>query len=145
MSMFIKDLENIIHRRFANKKDLENYLTTYFCTTVKINDFEGELNFIEDNHLVGTIKNYDIDIWYLKDNENQLYITEVGWEENGETQNEDLQFYDELEQILNIYTDDEWENEPLDSDEVDDLIEILRNQLNLINGNITTKEYLERN
>lgn len=145
MSMFIKDLENIIHKRFTNKKDLENYLTTYFCTTVKINDFEGKLDFIEDNHLVGTIKNYDIDIWYLRDNKNQLYITEVSWEENGETQNEDLQFYDELEKILNIYTDDEWENEPLDSDEVDDLIEILRNQLNLINGNITTREYLRRN
>ena len=56
--MFIKDLENIIHRRFANKKDLENYLTTYFCTTVKINDFEGELDFVEDNHLLINNKRY---------------------------------------------------------------------------------------
>lgn len=146
MSIFIKDLENIVHKRFVDKKELEEYLTQYFWETVKINDFEGEIDFIEDNHLVGTVgNNYDIDIWYITDNEKRLYITEVAWEINETTQNEDLEFYDGLEEILNIYTDNEWENEPLDSDEVDRLVEILRNQLNLINGNITTKEYLERN
>lgn len=145
MSIFIKDLENIVHKRFVDKKELEEYLTQYFLETVKINDFEGEIDFIEDNHLVGTVgNNYDIDIWYITDNEKRLYITEVAWEINETTQNEDLEFYDGLEEILNIYTDNEWENEPLDSDEVDRLVEILRNQLNLINGNITTKEYLKK-
>ena len=43
--------------------------------------------------------------------------------------------------ILNIYTSKEWQDEPLDSDEVDILVEHLRNQLNLINGNLTNEEY----
>lgn len=53
----------------------------------------------------------------------------------------ELQFEKPLYKILNIYTEKEWINEPLDSDEVDILIEHLRNQLNLINGNITNEEY----
>lgn len=55
----------------------------------------------------------------------------------------DLQFYNELSNILNIYMED-WEEEPLDGDEVDRLIKILKNQLNLINGNITMQEYLNK-
>lgn len=52
-----------------------------------------------------------------------------------------LQFGEELQKILNIYTDNEWTNEPLDGDEVDNLVEHIRNQLNLLNGNITEQEY----
>lgn len=52
-----------------------------------------------------------------------------------------LQFGEELQKILNIYTDNEWTSEPLDGDEVDNLIEHIRNQLNLLNGNITEQEY----
>ena len=55
----------------------------------------------------------------------------------------DLQFYNELSNILNIYMEN-WREEPLDGDEVDMLVEILRNQLNLINGNITMQEYLNK-
>lgn len=55
----------------------------------------------------------------------------------------DLQFYNELSNILNIYMED-WEEEPLDGDEVDRLVKILKNQLNLINGNITMQEYLNK-
>jgi hypothetical protein len=55
----------------------------------------------------------------------------------------ELEYEDELYSILNKYADD-WEKEPLDGDEVEKLINHLRNQLNLINGNITTDEYLER-
>lgn len=52
-----------------------------------------------------------------------------------------LQFGEELQKILNIYTDNEWTSEPLDGDEVDNLVEHIRNQLNLLNGNITKQEY----
>lgn len=53
----------------------------------------------------------------------------------------EMEFEKELISILNIYTEKTWEIEPLDGDEVDMLIEHLRNRLNLINGNITQKEY----
>lgn len=52
-----------------------------------------------------------------------------------------MEFEKELISILDIYTEKAWEIEPLDGDEVDMLIEHLRNRLNLINGNITQKEY----
>lgn len=65
-----------------------------------------------------------------------------------EQQNEkqqDLEFEEELYKILNKFTQGStnWKIEPLDGDEVDILTEIIRNQLNLINGNITPKEYEE--
>lgn len=139
----INDLEDILHKRFENIEQLEKFLKEYFRIGIKLYKFEGDIDFIEDNHLTGVLANYDIDIWYIKDNENKLYITEVCWNENGKTTNEDLQFYSELNDILNIYSEN-WEEEPLDGDEVDNLIEILRNQLNLINGNITIQEYLDK-
>lgn len=139
----INDLDDILHKRFENIEQLEKFLKEYFRIGIKLYKFEGDIDFIEDNHLTGVLANYDIDIWYIKDNENKLYITEVCWNENGKTTNEDLQFYSELNDILNIYSEN-WEEEPLDGDEVDNLIEILRNQLNLINGNITTQEYLDK-
>jgi hypothetical protein len=54
----------------------------------------------------------------------------------------DLEFGKQLIEILDIYTDKEWRNEPLDSDEVYLLAEHLKNQLDLINGNLTKAEYL---
>lgn len=54
-----------------------------------------------------------------------------------------MEFEKELIDILNAYTDGEWTNEPLDGDEVDRLVETLRNELNLLNGNITKDEYNE--
>lgn len=59
--------------------------------------------------------------------------------------NEDLEFEKQLIEILDIYTDKEWVNEPLDENEVKDLLTVLERQLNFINGNITEKEYLEDN
>lgn len=54
----------------------------------------------------------------------------------------DNQEYDKaLYDILDTYTENNWEDEPLDGDEVDRLTEILRAKLNLINGNITQEEY----
>lgn len=51
-----------------------------------------------------------------------------------------MEFEEFLIQILNHY-DSSWQEDPLDGDEVDTLVEHLRNQLNLINGNITRAEY----
>ena len=52
-----------------------------------------------------------------------------------------MEYEKELIDILNTYSEFTWEEEPLDGDEVDRLVEHLRNQLNLINGNITQEEY----
>jgi len=52
----------------------------------------------------------------------------------------ELEFEEELTKILDIY-DSTWKQEPLNSDEVEVLVCHLRNQLDLINGNITNEEY----
>lgn len=59
--------------------------------------------------------------------------------------NGDLEFGKQLIEILDIYTDKEWTDEPLDENEVNDLLKVLEKQLNFINGNITEKEYMEDN
>ena len=59
--------------------------------------------------------------------------------------NKELEFGKPLIEILDIYTDKEWADEPLDENEVNDLLSVLGRQLNLINGNITEKEYMEDN
>lgn len=53
-----------------------------------------------------------------------------------------MEFQDELIQILNSY-DPTWQSDPLDGDEVERLVNHLRNRLNLLNGNITEDEYNE--
>ena len=58
--------------------------------------------------------------------------------------NDNLEFGKQLTEILDIYTDKEWRDEPLDSDEVDVLIGHLKNQLELMNRNITKQEYEEK-
>jgi len=52
-----------------------------------------------------------------------------------------MEFEKELIQILDIYTENTWQEEPLDGDEVNTLIKHLQNKLNLLNGNITREEY----
>ena len=56
---------------------------------------------------------------------------------------ENTEFENQLNEILNIYTENEWQDDTLDEREVDNLTELLKLKLNLINGNITEKEYLE--
>lgn len=56
---------------------------------------------------------------------------------------EDLEFGKQLIEILDIYTQKEWVDEPLSEDEIKELVKTLENQLNFINGNITEREYLE--
>lgn len=60
--------------------------------------------------------------------------------------NEELEFENELIAILDKYDEgngETWKETPLDGDEVDTLVEHLRNQLNLLNGNITKEEYIK--
>lgn len=90
----INDLENILHKRFENIEQLEKFLKEYFRTELKLYKFEENIGFIGDNHLTVVLANYDIDIWYIKDNENKLYITEVCWNENGETTNMETEIKD---------------------------------------------------
>ena len=54
----------------------------------------------------------------------------------------ELEFENELYKILDKYASD-WNDTPLDDLEVDRLTYHIKNQLNLINGNITYKEYTE--
>lgn len=53
----------------------------------------------------------------------------------------DTEYYSLLYKILDVYTDNSWEDDPLDEDEINGLVEFLKLKLNLINGNITEKEY----
>ena len=53
----------------------------------------------------------------------------------------ELEFGDRLGEIIKKYK--EGSDEALDGDEVDRLTEHLRNQINLIEGNVTEEEYLK--
>ena len=55
----------------------------------------------------------------------------------------ELEFESELILILNKYAEGWAVDDPLDGDEVDVLVEHLRNMLNYMNGNITHKEYMK--
>lgn len=55
----------------------------------------------------------------------------------------ELEFESELILILNKYAKGWAVGDPLDGDEVDVLVEHLRNMLNYMNGNITHKEYMK--
>lgn len=125
--------------------------------TLKIFDLVEDKNMeiIVDNALIGSILiidkggrevEYDIQLFYIKDNLGNYYITETilleKVDENfvDEKNKLELEFEEQLKEIQNIYT--QGDNEPLDNDEVENLIKILWKQLNYINGNITEKEYL---
>lgn len=54
-----------------------------------------------------------------------------------------MEFGNQLTEILDIYTEKGWQDDPLDEREVDNLAELLKLKLNFINGNIDRKEYFE--
>ena len=58
-----------------------------------------------------------------------------------ELRSEEMEFDDEAAEILKKYK--AGDDEPLDGDEVDRLIEHLRQTMNLLEGNITREEYIE--
>jgi len=55
----------------------------------------------------------------------------------------ELEFGEELRKIIEKYKEGSGEFDVLDGDEVDRLIEHLRSQINLIEGNVTEEEYLK--
>ncbi len=55
----------------------------------------------------------------------------------------DNAFNSELESIVTIFNEG-CENEPMDANDVDNLIFILKNKINLMQGNITNKEFESR-
>lgn len=100
-------------------------------------DIKGEniahyikINFYGDNKIVK-----DLEELFKADNNILKFLTMKVKEKK------ESEFSKQLYKILDIWTENSWKEEPLEEDEVNILIEILRNQLNLINGNITEEEY----
>ena len=85
---YAEKFESLVGKRFDTLAKLEEYLTKEFQTheNVKL-DFSYinyEEDFLPDWDLCGLIDNYDIycdlDIYFLYDREQHLYITEVGYD-----------------------------------------------------------------
>jgi hypothetical protein len=76
LNMFV---EEIIHSRFTNKKELQKSLSHFLGFSVNLQKSSQEYN---DYCLIGNLdlgnKDLYLDIYYLKDNYNQLYITGYG-------------------------------------------------------------------
>lgn len=158
-----KILDNMVGRRGnidkIKEKIEENFLINLDdIDTVKVFCLveDTDMEVVTDNALIGSIiiitKNkeqyvYDIQLFYIKDNLDNYYITETILLEKvsenfvDEKDKLELEYKKQLNEIQDIYT--QGDNEPLDSDEVENLIKILWKQLDYINGNITEKEYLE--
>lgn len=164
---FDKKVENILDNMVGRRGNInkikekieENFLINLDdIDTVKVFCLveDTDMEVVTDNALIGSIiittKNkeqyvYDIQLFYIKDNLGNYYITETILLEKvsenfvDEKDKLELEYKKQLNEIQDIYT--QGDNEPLDSDEVENLIKILWKQLDYINGNITEKEYLE--
>lgn len=164
---FDKKVENILDNMVGRRGNInkikekieENFLMNLDdIDTVKVFCLveDTDMEVVTDNALIGSIiittKNkeqyvYDIQLFYIKDNLGNYYITETILLEKvsenfvDEKDKLELEYKKQLNEIQDIYT--QGDNEPLDSDEVENLIKILWKQLDYINGNITEKEYLE--
>mgnify|MGYP001624634754 CR=1 FL=1 len=164
---FDKKVENILDNMVGRRGNIdkikekieENFLINLDnIDTVKVFCLveDTDMEVVTDNALIGSIiittKDkeqyvYDIQLFYIKDNLGNYYITETILLEKvsesfvDEKDKLELEYKKQLNEIQDIYT--QGDNEPLDSDEVENLIKILWKQLDYINGNITEKEYLE--
>lgn len=87
---YTKRFEHLVGQRFQTLSELENYLQKYLQSDNEIRlDFSTqnyELDHTADWNLVGYMENgfisCDFDIYFLWDREQNLYITEVGYEFN---------------------------------------------------------------
>ena len=85
---FAQKLENLVGRRFETLQKLNEYLTEYLKAHTPIylefTDNNWESDHTPDFNLIGCCETdlvfCDIDIYFLWDRENNLYITEVGYE-----------------------------------------------------------------
>lgn len=113
-------------------EDLGNKYLTYEMQEEKEGHFIRIEYYAKEN---GIIKNLEE---YFKTNTDIFKYITIKTKEAIQDKGE---FDNSLYEILDIYTEYNWENEPLDEDEVDILVNLLRIKLNLINGNITKEEY----
>lgn len=126
----IKSLDTLQIYEFIKRKNTD--------TKTVDNSLVGEILVIDKN---GIETKYTIQLFYIRDNSKNFYITKTQiLKEEFMLKQENLEFEKQLKEIQDVYT--QGDNEPLDSDEIENLIKILRKQLNYINGNITEKEYL---
>lgn len=80
--------EELVGKRFDTLAKMEQYITNEFHTTERFKcDFSYinfEEDFLQDWDLCGLVENdevyCDIDIYFLYDREQHIYITEVGYE-----------------------------------------------------------------
>ena len=85
---YAEKFEELVGKRFHTLAELEDYLTDEFKTIEKVKlDFSYinyEEDFLPDWDLCGLVEDYDIycdlDIYFLYDREQRLYITEVGYD-----------------------------------------------------------------
>lgn len=118
---YIDDFEDMGNKKLAYK--IQEFETGHY---IKIEFYA------EDYKIINKLEKY------FRINDDVLKFITIKTEEG----TKDNQEYDEaLYEILDVYTNENWGNEPLDGDEVDRLTEFLRAKLNLINGNITQEEY----
>lgn len=81
-SMYLNEL---MHKRFKEIKDICEFLVKQE-DIIKVDLFEDtEMEIVCDNALIGTLylqknneeRQFDFQLWYIKDNLGQYYITEV--------------------------------------------------------------------
>ena len=155
----MKEFETIIILKEEETDTLQELLFDY--TKIKLQEILEENKIKELNNLgirnlayevKGNKKGFFIQVIYLAEKENVNLNTFL--KENSfvlkyitvcikDFSNLGFEFDTELKNILDIYTNNGWENEPLDGDEIDKLCGILKAKLNLINGNITEQEYFD--
>ena len=84
LKRFINDIiDSVVHRRFETIKELCNAIAVQ-NGVYKVNLVEGSGDIICDNYLIGTIGfvkdneviDYDFQVYYIKDNLGNYYITE---------------------------------------------------------------------
>ena len=84
LKRFINDIINsVVHRRFETIEELCNAIAVQ-NGVYKVNLVEGSGDIICDNYLIGTIGfvkdneviDYDFQVYYIKDNLGNYYITE---------------------------------------------------------------------
>ncbi len=134
-------------------KDLKFYDndTNKYITEEEIRKLDFENNIDDLNKNIRLVLDKDIDIKeicnYLINSLNGDIKTVVDdlnkyWGYNIDMC-KNMEFGNQLTEILDIYTEKGWQDDPLDEREVDNLAELLKLKLNFINGNIDRKEYFE--
>ncbi len=74
--------ENLVGKRFENVEELEKHMGDLLGRRIKLEDSTNEDDIYIDYNLLCGIEThktyYYIDVYYLKTRNNELYITEIG-------------------------------------------------------------------